>query len=82
VGHVENCLAPGCPRGRVERAFLKSPHRAGAARQTVKELNPFDRARLRCAGEFLKSAKGAVRTTVDVRNCFAPHSVLRVFPQS
>ena len=32
--------------------------------------------------EILRSAKGAARTTKRVRNCFAPHSVLREFLKS
>ena len=67
----------GTPRvcaeqGSVAGEFLKSPHRAGSALQTVRNSPSLRRARLRCAGEFLKSAKGAARTTSRVRNCFAP----------
>jgi len=41
--------------------MLSSPHRAGAALETYKELDRFSRARLRCAGELLIGAAVAGR---------------------
>ena len=78
TSRVRNCFAPHS----VLREFLRSPHRAGSALQTIRNSGRFRRVRLRCAGEFLKSAKGAARTTSRVGNCFAPHSVLREFLRS
>ena len=45
--------------------MLSSPHRAGAALETYKELDRFSRARLRCAGELLIGAAVAGRVRSD-----------------
>ena len=41
---------------------MKSPHGDGSALQSTRNSQAFSPAGLRCAGEFLKSAKGAGRT--------------------
>ena len=77
TSRVRNCFAPHS----VLREFLKSPHRAGAALQTVRNSPSLRRARLRCAGEFLRSAKGAARTTSRVRELFRAALRLARVPQ-
>src|SRR5229473_1088703 len=51
-----------------------------AQREPVMEMSSNARVIMIC--RFLRSAKGAARTTVQLRNCFAPRSVLREFLKS
>ncbi len=61
---------------------MKSPHGDGSALQSTRNSQAFSPAGLRCAGEFLKSAKGAGRTPKPAQEPIAPRSVLREFPGS